>query len=103
MQAKILIIEDNKDVRENLEELLQLSGYDVNTAENGKVGTAKALENIPDLILCDVMMPEIDGFGVLRILANHPSTMDIPFIFLTAKTLKTNYKQKKKISEKGWD
>ena len=91
MEAKILVIEDNNDVRENIEELLQLSGYKVFTAENGKVGTAKALEEIPDLILCDIMMPELDGFGVLRILSNHPSTIDIPFIFLIAK------KKKKKI------
>ncbi len=93
MQPKILIIEDNKDVRENLEELLQLSGYQVTTAENGKIGAAAALENIPDLILCDVMMPEIDGFGVLRILANHSATMDIPFIFLTAKTEKEDFRK----------
>lgn len=56
MQSKILIIEDNKDVRENIEELLQLSGYEVFTAENGKLGTSKALETTPDLILCDIMM-----------------------------------------------
>jgi len=82
MDAKILVIEDNQDVRENLEELLQLTGYTVYTAENGKIGTAKALEVVPDIILCDIMMPELDGFGVLRILSNHPATMDIPFIFL---------------------
>lgn len=93
MEAKILVIEDNTDVRENIEELLQLSGYKVFTAENGKVGTSKALEHIPDLILCDIMMPELDGFGVLRILSNHPSTMDIPFIFLTAKTEKEDFRR----------
>jgi CRP-like cAMP-binding protein/FixJ family two-component response regulator len=93
MDAKILVIEDNHDVRENIEELLQLSGYTVDTAENGKIGTAKALEFIPDLILCDIMMPELDGFGVLRILSNHPSTMDIPFIFLTAKTEKEDFRK----------
>jgi len=93
MEAKILVIEDNNDVRENIEELLQLSGYKVFTAENGKIGTSKALEEIPDLILCDIMMPELDGFGVLRILSNHPSTMDIPFIFLTAKTEKEDFRR----------
>ncbi len=93
MQSKILIIEDNKDVRENIEELLQLSGYEVFTAENGKLGTSKALETTPDLILCDIMMPELDGFGVLRILSNHPTTMDIPFIFLTAKTEKEDFRK----------
>jgi len=93
MEANILIIEDNKDVRENLQELLELTGYTVRTAENGKLGTAKALELVPDLILCDIMMPELDGFGVLRILSNHPSTMDIPFIFLTAKTEKEDFRK----------
>jgi CRP-like cAMP-binding protein len=93
MSAKILVIEDNKDVRENLEELLMLSGYSVITAENGKTGTAKALDMTPDLILCDIMMPEMDGFGVLRILSNHPTTMDIPFIFLTAKTEKEDFRK----------
>jgi CRP/FNR family cyclic AMP-dependent transcriptional regulator len=63
MEAKILVIEDNKDVRENLAELLELSGYHVVTAENGKTGAAKAMELLPDLILCDIMMPELDGFG----------------------------------------
>ncbi len=93
MSAKILIIEDNKDVRENLEELLILSGYQVQTAENGKQGAARAMETIPDLILCDIMMPELDGFGVLRILSGNPVTMDIPFIFLTAKTEKEDFRK----------
>jgi len=93
MDSKILVIEDNKDVRENIEELLQLTGYEVITAENGKIGTSKALEHVPDLILCDIMMPELDGFGVLRILSNHPATMDIPFIFLTAKTEKEDFRK----------
>ncbi len=93
MEAKILIIEDNKDVRENLAELLELTGYIVFTAENGKIGTSKALELVPDIILCDIMMPELDGFGVLRILSNHPSTMDIPFVFLTAKTEKEDFRK----------
>ncbi len=93
METKVLVIEDNKDVRENIEELLQLTGYNVITAENGKVGTSMALEYLPDLILCDIMMPELDGFGVLRILSNHPSTMDIPFIFLTAKTEKEDFRK----------
>jgi CRP/FNR family cyclic AMP-dependent transcriptional regulator len=62
---KILIIEDNLEVRENLSEILSLSGYQTTTAENGKIGVEKALADRPDLILCDVMMPELDGFGVL--------------------------------------
>ena len=90
---KILIIEDNLEVRENLAEILQLSGYEVITAENGVIGVEKALTLKPDLILCDVMMPELDGFGVLHILDKKPATTDIPFIFLTAKAEKTDFRK----------
>ncbi len=93
MGSKILVIEDNQDVRENLEELLLLSGYEVSTASHGKEGVSKAMESQPDLILCDIMMPEMDGFGVLRILANNANTMDIPFIFLTAKADKEDFRK----------
>ena len=86
MKHKILIIEDNHDVRENLSEILELSGYDTVLAGNGKEGVQAALREAPDLILCDIMMPELDGYGVLRILAKNPSTSSIPFVFLTAKT-----------------
>ena len=82
---KILVIEDNTEVRENLAEILELSDYEVLTAENGKFGVELAESSQPDLILCDVMMPVLDGFGVLRILDKKPKTADIPFIFLTAK------------------
>jgi CRP-like cAMP-binding protein/CheY-like chemotaxis protein len=90
---KILIIEDNPDVRENIAEILELSNYDVVTAENGKIGLKLAGELIPDLIVCDVMMPELDGFGVLRILGQNPITAHIPFIFLTAKTEKADFRK----------
>ncbi|MEE9437464.1 MAG: response regulator [Saprospiraceae bacterium] len=83
---KIIVIEDNTDVRENLVEILELSGYEVFEAENGKKGVSKILEIKPDLILCDVMMPELDGFGVLKIVNSNPEIADIPFLFLTAKT-----------------
>ena len=89
----ILIIEDNTDVRENLEEILQLSGFKVHTAENGKIGVTKAQEVIPDLIICDIMMPELDGYGVLRIVGSQPKTADIPFIFLTAKTEREDFRK----------
>lgn len=89
----LLIIEDNQDVRENLEEILSLSGYNVVSAENGKVGVSKALEYIPDLILCDIMMPELDGYGVLRIVSSQPKTADVPFIFLTAKTEREDFRK----------
>ena len=90
---KILVIEDNLDVRENLAEILTLSNFQVITAENGKIGVQKALQESPDLIICDVMMPELDGFGVLHILSKKPKTADIPFIFLTAKADKMDFRK----------
>ena len=90
---KILLVEDNKEVRENTAEILELSGYDVLTAENGKEGVRLASQHIPDLIVCDIMMPELDGFGVLRILGNNPTTSGIPFIFLTAKAEKSDFRK----------
>jgi DNA-binding response OmpR family regulator len=90
---KILVIEDNPEVRENLEEILELSGYEVLTAEDGKIGVEIALREMPDLVLCDVMMPRLDGFGVLNILSKKSSTADIPFVFLTAKTEKSDFRR----------
>lgn len=92
MSKKILIIEDNEDIRENLAEILELAGYESYTAENGKVGVEQADKVLPDLILCDVMMPVLDGFGVLNILHKKPQTADIPFIFLTAKAEKADFR-----------
>ena len=83
---KILVIEDSKQILENTAELLELSNYVVYTAANGKIGVEQALANRPDLILCDIMMPELDGYGVLHMVQNHPELQSIPFIFLTAKT-----------------
>lgn len=93
IMKKILIIEDNTEVRENLSEILSLSGYQTINAENGKIGVEKALNDRPDLILCDVMMPELDGFGVLHILSKQPITSDVPFIFLTAKAEKEDFRK----------
>ena len=89
---KILIIEDNSDIRENLAEILTLAGYEADTAENGKIGVEKAEQSPPDMIICDVMMPVLDGFGTLKILNSKPRTADIPFIFLTAKAEKTDFR-----------
>jgi DNA-binding response OmpR family regulator len=83
---KILLIEDNEDLREITAELLGLSNYQVLTAANGKEGVEKALSAAPDLILCDIMMPELDGYGVFHVLQHNPATQQTPFIFLTAKT-----------------
>lgn len=82
---KILLIEDNLAMRENTAEILELANYDVVTAENGKVGVEKAKSEHPDLIICDIMMPELDGYGVLYYLSKDPATAAIPFIFLSAK------------------
>jgi len=85
MSKKVLIIEDNNDIRDNIIEILELAGYDVQGAKNGKLGIEMATNNIPDIILCDIMMPELDGYGVLYMLNKHIETAAIPFIFLTAK------------------
>ena len=90
---KIVVVEDNTEVRENLAEILSLSGYEVHEAENGKVGVRVIQNTKPDLILCDVMMPELDGFGVLKILNHNPELMHIPFMFLTAKAEKTDFRK----------
>ncbi|BDS11335.1 response regulator [Aureispira anguillae] len=90
---KILVIEDNLEVRENTCEILELSGYKVFSAENGKVGIQAALDHMPDLIICDVMMPVLDGFGTLKILHKNPKTTHIPFIFLTAKAEKDDFRR----------
>lgn len=90
---KILLIEDNLDVRENTSEILSLASYEVITAENGKVGVELAMQERPDLIICDIMMPELDGYGVLHILGKNPETATIPFIFLTAKTEKADLRK----------
>lgn len=82
---KILLIEDNQDIRENTAEILELAQYMVFTAENGKDGVQLALKELPDLIICDIMMPILDGYGVLHLLSKNETTSGIPFIFLTAK------------------
>ncbi|HAP70197.1 MAG TPA: transcriptional regulator [Flavobacteriales bacterium] len=85
-KKSILVIEDNLEMRENISEILELSNYSVTTAEDGKKGVAAAKADLPDLIICDVMMPELDGYGVLHMLGKDPKTLSIPFIFLTAKS-----------------
>lgn len=82
---KILIIEDNDDIRESTAEILELANYEVFQANNGRTGVDLANTHLPDLILCDIMMPELDGYGVLYLLNKNPQTSATPFIFLTAK------------------
>ncbi len=81
----VLLIEDNRDIRENLAEILELSNYKVLTAADGKEGVTMALNNHPDLIVCDIMMPVLDGYGVIHMLQKNEQTKNTPFIFLTAK------------------
>ena len=83
---KILLIEDDAVLRENTAELLELANYNVFTASDGKKGVATAIENLPDIVVCDIMMPELDGYGVLENLSKNAETKHIPFIFLSAKT-----------------
>jgi CRP/FNR family transcriptional regulator, polysaccharide utilization system transcription regulator len=92
MKKKILIIEDNEDLRENIAEILELDNYIVFVAENGKKGVEMAEKHLPDLIICDVMMPVLDGYGTLSILHRKTQTADIPFIFLSAKSEKVDFR-----------
>ncbi|MEH2192578.1 MAG: EAL domain-containing response regulator [Nostoc sp.] len=90
---KILIIEDDEAVRENILDLLEAEDFETITAANGRIGVHLAISEVPDLILCDLMMPEIDGYGVLTALRQDRSTATIPFIFLTAKSAKSDFRQ----------
>jgi len=83
---KILVIEDEADLRANVARFLKAEGYEVLTAENGASGVDLAVRQMPDLIVCDITMPEMDGFGVLFSLRENVTTSNIPFIFLTAST-----------------
>ncbi len=89
----ILLIEDNDDIRNNTAEILELSNYNVIVAENGKVGVEKALEHNPDLIICDIMMPVLDGYGVLHAIHRNEKVKNTPFIFLTAKTERSDFRK----------
>lgn len=90
---KILLIEDNDDIRENTAEILELSNYKVIVAENGKIGVEKAIEHTPDLIICDIMMPGLDGYGVLHAVHKNEAIKNTPFIFLTAKTERSDFRK----------
>lgn len=88
--TKILVIEDEESVRENIVELLDAEGFEALAAKNGRMGLLVAHQERPDLILCDIRMPELDGYGVLTGLRSEPTTTSIPFIFLSAKAAKTD-------------
>ena len=90
---KILLIEDNDNIRNNTAEILELSNYKVIVAENGKIGVEKAMEHTPDLIICDIMMPVLDGYGVLHAVHKNDAIKNTPFIFLTAKTERSDFRK----------
>jgi len=92
MPKKILVIEDNPSMLENIADIIWLANYEAITAPCGKTGVELAKQLTPDLILCDVMMPELDGYGVFHILHKDPDTANIPFIFLTAKADPTDFR-----------
>lgn len=89
----ILVIDDHNEIRDNIAEILTLAGYKAFTAPNGKRGVETALKENPDLVVCDIMMPELDGYGVLHLLRKNESTKDTPFIFLTAKTERSDFRK----------
>ncbi|MBS3915635.1 MAG: response regulator [Bacteroidetes bacterium] len=93
MKETLLVIDDNTALRENTAELLELAGYSVITAANGKEGLEMAQRFLPSLILCDIMMPELDGYGVLRTLENIPNLAGTPFIFFTSKSEKGDFRK----------
>src|SRR6266496_5932415 len=92
-QKTVLIIDDHDDIRENTAEILELAGYKTFTAENGKRGVDIAVKENPAVIICDIMMPELDGYGVLHLLRKNAETQNIPFIFLTAKTERSDIRK----------
>ncbi len=89
----ILLIEDNTEILENLIEYLELEGFNILFANNGKEGVEIAIEFVPDLIICDVLMNEMDGHEVLRLLLNTSKTYNIPFIFSTSNSEKVDRKK----------
>jgi DNA-binding response OmpR family regulator len=91
--STVLVIEDDVVLRDNVKELLELSNYNVITAANGKEGVSLAKKRLPDIIICDIMMPELDGYGVLQSLQRNRNTKFIPLIFLSAKTNHTDIRK----------
>jgi len=84
--AKILVIDDEQSIRSGVKDLLELKGHTVFTAKSGDEGIKLAQKQLPDLILCDIIMPKTDGYSVLKEIRNNPSTTLTPFIFLTSKS-----------------
>ena len=93
MNETILVIEDNEKMRENIVEILEMADYNTISAENGKIGVALAKKHSPDLVLTDIMMPELDGYGVLRAIENIPAIASIPVVFITAKSEVSDFRK----------
>lgn len=93
MSKTILIIDDHFDIRENTAEILEMAGYNMLKAADGRNGVEIAIKSMPDLIICDIMMPVLDGYGVLHLVRNNPIIAHIPFIFLTAKTERADFRK----------
>ncbi|NJM59438.1 MAG: EAL domain-containing response regulator [Oscillatoriales cyanobacterium RU_3_3] len=91
--TKILVIEDEQVIRDNILKLLKAEGFDVTGAENGLQGLSSAMSNFFDVILCDVMMPKLDGYGVLAALRSNPVSATVPFVFLTGKADRSQMRQ----------
>lgn len=98
----VLIIEDNFEIRENTTEILELEGFAVINAENGEEGMLAATKYLPDLILCDIMLPQMDGYLVLKDLRKNPLTAHIPLIYVTASTEKSEVKRGMKMGANGY-
>ena len=88
-----LVIDDDDNMRENIAELLRMEKYEVMTAEDGERGIELAIQRGPDLIVCDVTMPGMDGFQVFEVLSGQPGTAVVPFIFLSARSERTDVRR----------
>lgn len=90
---QILLIEDEPLIRDSLEDVLNLEGYGLTTAHNGQAGLQAVQQRLPDLIICDINMPEMDGYRVLESLRADPKTRNVPFVFLTARSSRADQRQ----------
>jgi DNA-binding response OmpR family regulator len=99
---KVLIIDDEQLLLEDMELILEFEGFDPITAENGRIGVQMAQKHMPDVILCDIAMPQMDGFQVVRELRKQPQTATIPFIFLSALASKTDIESGLEIGANGY-
>lgn len=94
----ILITDDQKDIRENIAEILSLDGYKTLQAEDGRKGIELAIATKPNLIVCDIIMPKLDGYGVLHLLKKNVDTQDIPFVSLAAKADRSDFRKGNQIA-----